>query len=67
MVRERPQLRALVDSNDGVKNLVVSGDAWIRAVVFGAIAKVWIEEGAPLGLRHSQGGRDRLSAVTWRW
>ncbi len=42
-------LRALFDSNDGVKNLVSSGDAWI-APWFSAIAKVWIEEGAPFGL-----------------
>ena len=42
-------LRALVDSNDGVKNLVSSGDAWM-APWFSAIAKVWIDEGAPLGL-----------------
>jgi putative spermidine/putrescine transport system substrate-binding protein len=42
-------LRALVDSNDAVKNLVTSGDAWM-APWFSAIAKVWIEEGAPLGL-----------------
>jgi len=42
-------LRALVDSNDGIKNLVSSGDAWM-APWFSNIAKVWIEEGAPLGL-----------------
>ena len=42
-------LRALVDSNDAVKNLVSSGDAWM-APWFSNIAKVWIEEGAPLGL-----------------
>lgn len=40
--------RALVDSNDGVKNLLVSGDAWI-APWFSSLATVWIEEGAPLG------------------
>jgi putative spermidine/putrescine transport system substrate-binding protein len=42
-------LRALVDSNDAIKNLVSSGDAWM-APWFSNIAKVWIEEGAPLGL-----------------
>jgi putative spermidine/putrescine transport system substrate-binding protein len=41
-------LRALVDSNDAVKNLVSSGDA-AMAPWFSAIAKIWIEEGAPLG------------------
>lgn len=38
--------RALVDSNDGVKNLLVSGDAW-AAPWFTGLAAVWIEEGAP--------------------
>ena len=42
-------LRALVDSNDAIKNLVSSGDAWM-APWFSNIAKIWIEEGAPLGL-----------------
>lgn len=41
-------IRALVDSNDAVKNLVVSGDAWITPW-FSSLANVWIEEGAPLG------------------
>jgi putative spermidine/putrescine transport system substrate-binding protein len=41
-------LRALVDSNDAVKNLVSSGDA-AMAPWFSAISKIWIEEGAPLG------------------
>lgn len=41
-------LRALVDSNDAVKNLVVSGDA-LYAPWFAASATVWINEGAPLG------------------
>lgn len=41
-------LRALVDSNDALKNLLVSGDAWI-APWFSALANVWIAEGAPLG------------------
>lgn len=40
--------RALVDSNDGVKNLLVSGDAWY-APWFSSLATVWIKEGAPLG------------------
>lgn len=40
--------RALVDSNIGVKNLLVSGDAWISPW-FSAIATNWIKEGAPLG------------------
>lgn len=39
--------RALVDSNDAVKNLLVSGDAWY-APWFGAISQIWINEGAPL-------------------
>ena len=41
-------LRALVDSNDGVKNLLVSGDA-LYAPWFSSLANVWISEGAPLG------------------
>lgn len=40
--------RALVDSNDAVKNLLASGDAWI-APWFTSISTVWIEEGAPFG------------------
>ena len=40
--------RALVDSNDAVKNLLVSGDAWV-APWFSSLSNVWIEEGAPLG------------------
>ncbi len=40
-------LRALVDTNDALKNLLVSGDAWV-APWFSSIAKVWIDEGAPL-------------------
>jgi putative spermidine/putrescine transport system substrate-binding protein len=39
--------RALVDSNDAVKNLLVSGDAWY-APWFSSLATVWIKEGAPL-------------------
>jgi putative spermidine/putrescine transport system substrate-binding protein len=39
--------RALVDSNDALKNLLVSGDAWY-APWFGAISQIWINEGAPL-------------------
>lgn len=39
--------RALVDSNDGVKNLLVAGDAWY-APWFSSLATVWINEGAPL-------------------
>jgi putative spermidine/putrescine transport system substrate-binding protein len=38
--------RALVDSNDAVKNLLVSGDAW-AAPWFSSISNIWIEEGAP--------------------
>lgn len=41
-------IRALVDSNDALKNLLVSGDAWI-APWFSSLANVWITEGAPLG------------------
>ncbi|WP_127520036.1 extracellular solute-binding protein [Mesorhizobium sp. Z1-4] len=41
-------LKALVDSNDALKNLLVAGDAWI-APWFSSLAHVWIEEGAPLG------------------
>ncbi|MCC6306429.1 MAG: extracellular solute-binding protein [Rhodobacteraceae bacterium] len=40
-------IRALVDSNDGVKNLLVSGDAYY-APWFSSLASVWIKEGAPL-------------------
>lgn len=39
-------LRALVDSNDAIKNLLASGDAWV-APWFTSISTVWIEEGAP--------------------
>jgi putative spermidine/putrescine transport system substrate-binding protein len=39
-------LRALVDSNDAVKNLLASGDAHM-APWFTSISSVWIEEGAP--------------------
>lgn len=38
--------RALVDSNDAVKNLLASGDAWM-APWFSGISSLWIEEGAP--------------------
>jgi putative spermidine/putrescine transport system substrate-binding protein len=38
--------RALVDSNDAVKNLLASGDAWM-APWFSAISSIWIDEGAP--------------------
>ncbi|MBO6727705.1 MAG: extracellular solute-binding protein [Rhizobiaceae bacterium] len=41
-------LKALVDSNDALKNLLVSGDAWI-APWFSPISYIWIKEGAPLG------------------
>ena len=41
-------LRALVDSNDALKNLLASGDAWV-APWFSSIAKVWIDEGGPFG------------------
>jgi putative spermidine/putrescine transport system substrate-binding protein len=40
--------RALVDSNDAVKNLLVSGDAWV-APWFSGLSYVWMREGAPLG------------------
>ncbi|MET0429997.1 MAG: extracellular solute-binding protein [Microvirga sp.] len=40
--------RALVDSNDAVKNLLVSGDAWV-APWFSGLSYVWIREGSPLG------------------
>jgi putative spermidine/putrescine transport system substrate-binding protein len=40
--------RALVDSNDAVKNLLVSGDAWV-APWFSGLSYVWMHEGAPLG------------------
>jgi putative spermidine/putrescine transport system substrate-binding protein len=41
-------LKALVNSNDALKNLVVSGDAWI-APWWGSQYKTWLDEGAPLG------------------
>jgi len=41
-------IRALVDSNDAVKNLVVSGDAYYTPW-FASLATVWMNEGAPLG------------------
>lgn len=40
--------RALVDSNDAVKNTLASGDAWI-APWFSSISHLWIQEGAPFG------------------
>jgi putative spermidine/putrescine transport system substrate-binding protein len=40
--------RALVDSNDAVKNALASGDAAI-APWFSAISRIWIKEGAPFG------------------
>lgn len=40
--------RALVDSNDALKNLVVSGDAPV-APWFSSVADIWIKEGAPVG------------------
>lgn len=40
--------RALVDSNDAVKNALASGDAWI-APWFNSISMIWIKEGAPFG------------------
>lgn len=42
------QFKALVNSNDQLKNLLVTGDAWM-APWFSAIADDWIDEGAPLG------------------
>ena len=42
-------IRALVDTNDALKNLLVSGDAWV-APWFSSIAKVWIDEGAPVAM-----------------
>lgn len=47
--------RALVDSNDGVKNLLVSGDAWY-APWFSSLATVWINEGAPLAFATPEEG-----------
>jgi putative spermidine/putrescine transport system substrate-binding protein len=47
--------RALVDSNDAVRNLLVSGDAWY-APWFSSLATVWIEEGAPLGFATPEEG-----------
>jgi putative spermidine/putrescine transport system substrate-binding protein len=41
------QFKALVNSNDQLKNLLVSGDAWI-APWFSNISQTWIDEGAPL-------------------
>ncbi len=38
--------RALVDSNDGVKNALASGEAWV-APWFSSISRVWIQEGGP--------------------
>ena len=38
--------RALVDSNDAVKNALASGEAWV-APWFSAISRIWIKEGAP--------------------
>src|SRR5262249_24961473 len=40
--------RALVDSNDAVKNALASGEAWV-APWFSAISRIWIKEGAPFG------------------
>lgn len=48
-------IRALVDSNDGVKNLLVSGDA-LYAPWFSSLANVWIAEGAPLGFAAPEEG-----------
>ncbi len=48
-------LRALVTSNDQVKNLLVSGEAQI-APWFSSIWKFWEEEGAPLGLVNPKEG-----------
>lgn len=42
------QFKALVNSNDQLKNLLVTGDAWL-APWFSAIADDWIDEGAPFG------------------
>ena len=39
--------KALVDSNDALKNLLVSGDAHY-SMWFSSVADVWIKEGAPL-------------------
>ena len=42
-------LHSLFTSNDQMKNLLISGDAWI-APFFSSLSTVWIEdEGAPLG------------------
>ncbi|WP_249729534.1 MULTISPECIES: extracellular solute-binding protein [unclassified Chelatococcus] len=40
--------RALVDSNDALKNLVIRGDAPI-APWFSSVSDVWIKEGSPVG------------------
>jgi putative spermidine/putrescine transport system substrate-binding protein len=48
-------IRALVDSNDAVKNLLVSGDA-LYAPWFSSLANVWISEGAPLGFAAPEEG-----------
>ncbi|MDQ7843791.1 MAG: extracellular solute-binding protein [Armatimonadota bacterium] len=48
-------LRALVTSNDQLKNLLVSGEALI-APWFASIWKFWEEEGAPLGFVNPKEG-----------
>jgi len=48
-------LRALVTSNDQLKNLLVSGEALI-APWFTSIWKFWVEEGAPLGFVNPREG-----------
>lgn len=48
-------LRALVGSNDQLKNLLVSGEALI-APWFTSIWKFWEEEGAPLGFANPKEG-----------
>lgn len=48
-------IRALVDSNDAVKNLIVSGDAYYSPW-FASLASVWMKEGAPLGFAAPEEG-----------
>jgi putative spermidine/putrescine transport system substrate-binding protein len=47
--------KALVNTNDAVKNLVTSGDAWL-APWFASQFRNWSEEGAPLGFVNPKEG-----------
>ncbi len=51
--------KALVDSNDALKNLLVSGDA-PYSMWFSSVADVWTKEGAPLGFAAPKEG-----AIAW--